>query len=95
MYGKQLEMEEALAEDWARESALQSPHIAEALVAAWRKDSTKDAERWRKWLDGADEKARAVYLKKWFDATPETIEAVAAGIPATVYCSLPPSGKPR
>ena len=81
MFGKQLEMEEALAEDWARESALQSPRIAEWLIAA--KNATKggsqdkDAVKWRHWLESADEKARGSYLKKWFDATPDTIAAVA------------------
>ncbi len=81
MFGKQLEMEEALAEDWARESALQSPRIAEWLIAA--KNATKggsqdkDAVKWRHWLESADEKARGSYLKKWFEATPDTIAAVA------------------
>ncbi|MES1261144.1 MAG: DUF1553 domain-containing protein, partial [Acidobacteriota bacterium] len=70
-------MEEALSEDWARESALQRPRIAEWLTAAKTGSSEKDSVRWRAWLEGADDKARQSYLKKWFEATPETIAAVA------------------
>ena len=83
MYGKQLEMEEALAEDWAREYALLRPKIAEALVAAWKAEHAgvkpEDAQvaKWLKWLRAADDKARQGYLKQWFDATEATIEQVA------------------
>jgi hypothetical protein len=82
MYGKQLEMEEALSEDWVRESALQGPHIAEYMMAALRKEETKEAVRWRKWLESADEKARQGYLKKWFDATADTTSDKTAAVAA-------------
>ena len=36
MYGKQLEMEEALGDDLAREYALLRPKIAASLAAAWK-----------------------------------------------------------
>jgi cytochrome c553 len=65
MYGKQLELEEALAEDAARENALLRPKIAESLVATFRAGETK----WSRWLHSVDEKARQGYLKKLFDAT--------------------------
>jgi cytochrome c553 len=83
MYGKQLEMEEALAEDWAREYALMRPKIAESLVAAWKAEHTgakaddPQAAKWLKWIRAADEKARQGYLKSWFDATEATIDQVA------------------
>jgi cytochrome c553 len=83
MYGKQLEMEEALAEDWAREYALLRPKIAESLVAAWKAEHTgvkpEDAQvaKWLNWLRAADEKARQGYLMQWFGATEATIEQVA------------------
>ena len=83
MYGKQLEMEETLAEDWAREYALMRPKIAEALVAAWKVEHTRakaddpQAAKWLKWIRAADEKARQGYLKSWFDATEATIDQVA------------------
>jgi cytochrome c553 len=83
MYGKQLEMEEALAEDAAREYGLLRPKIAESLTAAWkaeRKGTKPDSaatENWLRWLRSADEKAKQGYLKKWFDATDATIDQVA------------------
>jgi hypothetical protein len=78
MYAKQLEMEEALAEDWTREYALLRPRIAEFLTAAWKAERTgKFEEKWARWLQGVAEKARQGYLKKLFDATDETIAQVA------------------
>ena len=73
MYGKQLELEEALAEDAARENALLRPKIAESLVAAF----SAGADRWSRWLHSVDEKARQGYLKKLFDATDANINQVA------------------
>ena len=75
LYGKQLEMEEALGEDAQREYALLRPKLADTLIAAWKK--SKGAEKWVHWLGAADEKARQGYLKSWFEATDETIAAVA------------------
>jgi cytochrome c553 len=77
MYAKQLEMEEASIEDWARESALHQTRSAEWMLGARAGATDKDAVKWRKWLDAADAKAREGYLKKWFDATPDTAPAVA------------------
>jgi hypothetical protein len=77
MYAKQLEMEEASIEDWTRESALHQTRIAEWMLGARAAATDKDAVKWRRWLDSADAKVREGYLKKWFDATPETAPAVA------------------
>jgi uncharacterized protein DUF1553/uncharacterized protein DUF1549 len=83
MYAKQLEMEEALAEDWAREYGLLRPRIAEFLTAAWKaerhgaKPEGAVAEKWARWLHGVSDKARQGYLKKLFDATDDTIAQVA------------------
>jgi hypothetical protein len=89
MYGKQLEMEEALAEDQTREYALLRPKIAEMLVAAWKAHTLKaqattgDSARWQKWFESCEPKVRAgdakyAWLKNWFDATNETIEQIAS-----------------
>jgi hypothetical protein len=78
MYAKQLEMEEALAEDWTREYALLRPRIAEFLTAAWKAERAgKSDEKWARWLHAASDKARQGYLKKLFDATDDTIAQVA------------------
>ena len=79
MYGKQLELEEALAEDAARENALLRPKIAESLVAAWKVERNPGAagDKWSRWLHSTDEKARQGYLKKLFDATDANITQVA------------------
>ena len=86
LYGKQLEMETALAEDSAREYALLRPKLGDFMTAAWKlhakhADSqgldTKQVEKWLQWIEKADEKARSGYLKKWFEATDETIAAIA------------------
>ena len=79
MYGKQLELEEALAEDAARENALLRPKIAESLVAAWKteRQGGKAEDKWSRWLHSADEKARQGYLEKLFDATDANISQVA------------------
>jgi hypothetical protein len=87
MFGKQLEMEEALAEDWTREYGLLRPKIADSLAAAWRLErqgvkldgaDAKQVEKWAHWLHSADEKARQGYLKKLFDATDATIRKIAS-----------------
>jgi hypothetical protein len=81
MYGKQLELEEALAEDAARENALLRPKIAESLVAAWKVERNPSvsagADKWSRWLHSTDEKARQGYLKKLFDSTDANISQVA------------------
>ncbi|HTM49982.1 MAG TPA: PSD1 and planctomycete cytochrome C domain-containing protein [Bryobacteraceae bacterium] len=83
MYGKQLEMEEALAEDWARENGMLRTKVAEFLTAAWQverkgvKPDSAAVEKWVRWLRSAGEKAREGYLKKWLEATDETIGQVA------------------
>ncbi|MDQ6699973.1 MAG: PSD1 and planctomycete cytochrome C domain-containing protein [Acidobacteriota bacterium] len=86
LYGKQLEMETALGEDSAREYALLRPKVADFLTAAWKLRAkhvvpegldAKQVEKWLGWIEKADEKARQSYLKKWFEATDETIGAVA------------------
>jgi hypothetical protein len=86
---KMLEMEEAMSEDYAREGALRRPKIAAQLSAAWKVhatgakledvagESAKDVAAWLKWIDASDQKAREGYLKKWFHATAETIDAVS------------------
>jgi hypothetical protein len=76
-------MEEALAQDWAREYGLLRPRVAEFLTAAWKaeRDGARPeagaAEKWAHWLHGVSDKARQGYLKKLFDATDDTIAAVA------------------
>jgi Protein of unknown function (DUF1549)/Protein of unknown function (DUF1553) len=77
MYSKQLEMEEALAEDVARESALLRPKIADSLVEAWKASHGGAPTVWSKWIERADEKARKGYLKNWFEATEANIGDVA------------------
>src|SRR5262249_20055877 len=83
MYGKQLEMEDAMAEDWTREYGLLRPRIAELLTAAWKVErhgaKSEDAivDKWARWLQSADDKARQGYLKKLFDATDTTVAQVA------------------
>ncbi|MDQ6705469.1 MAG: DUF1549 and DUF1553 domain-containing protein, partial [Acidobacteriota bacterium] len=86
LYGKQLEMETALGEDSAREYALLRPKVGDFLAGAWKlhakhADSigldTKQVEKWLQWIEKADEKARKGYLKKWFEATDETIGTIA------------------
>ena len=86
MFGKQLEMEEALAEDWTREYGLLRPKMADLLAAAWKLEregvkpdgpDAKLAEKWARWLHSADEKARQGYLKKLFEATDATLAQVA------------------
>src|SRR5260370_18299112 len=78
-YGKQLEMEEALAEDWAREYALLRPRVADFLIDAWKADrkgakADPATEKWLTWLRAGQKKD---YLKKWFEGTGATIEQVA------------------
>ncbi len=86
MYGKQLELEEALAEDHARENGLLRPKIGSWLTAAWQVEQSKtpDADedarqvkKWSQWLHSTDEKARQGYLKKLFEATDANIADVA------------------
>ncbi|MGI8988568.1 MAG: PSD1 and planctomycete cytochrome C domain-containing protein [Bryobacteraceae bacterium] len=83
MYGKQLEMEEALGEDQARDNALLRPKIADLLTAAWAvhakgvKPETMQVERFVHWLETSDEKAPKGYLKNWFEATDANIAQVA------------------
>jgi hypothetical protein len=83
MYSKQLEMEEALAEDWAREYALLRPKIAEFLTGAWKterqgaKPDGAAAAKWARWLHDAPGNAREGYLKKLLDANGDTIAQVA------------------
>jgi hypothetical protein len=83
MYSKQLEMEEALAEDWTREYTLLRPKIAEFLTGAWKterqgaKPDGAAAAKWARWLHDAPEKAREGYLKKLLNANDDTIAQVA------------------
>jgi hypothetical protein len=92
MLSKQMEMEDALSEDLGYENATLRPKVGDVLTAAWKvhaKGMTLDAassasnveskqvEKWLKWLRAADDKARAGYLKDWFEATDATIAAVA------------------
>ncbi len=86
---KMLEMEEAMSEDYAREGALRRPKIAAQLKAAWQVHATgakledaaptdaKEVAAWLQWIDASDDKAREGYLKMWFYATADTIDAVA------------------
>ena len=90
MHGKQLEMEDALAEDWAHDTSAASEGCR-VLMAAWKVerkgvnaaaaagelglDATR-VEKWAKWLHGADEKARKGYLKRLCDADETTVAAV-------------------
>jgi hypothetical protein len=92
MYGKQLEMEEFVAQDWAREYGLLRPKLASLLTAAWKVEvngskpadaasaesvEAKQVEKWSRWLHAADAEARKGYLKKLLEATSETIGTVA------------------
>ncbi|HYI92757.1 MAG TPA: PSD1 and planctomycete cytochrome C domain-containing protein, partial [Bryobacteraceae bacterium] len=89
---KQIEMEDALSEDSNRENSLARQKISGALIAAWEVRNQQKTlekasaahsveysfiERWLKWIDSRDEKARAGYLKPWVEATDKTIDAVA------------------
>lgn len=93
MLGKQMEMEDALSEDSGRENAAVRPKVGAFLTAAWYVEhagdtpdtaarragvSERELSRWLGWLRGTDEKARSTYLRKWSEATRETVEAVAA-----------------
>jgi len=73
MYGKQLEMEDALGEDVARDAALARPKIAESIEAAWKTRNASD--KWVKVF--VDDKAKTDYAKKWLDADAVTIKQVA------------------
>jgi hypothetical protein len=90
---KQMEMEDVLAEDTNRENALLRSKLADYLSAAWKvqfRGASLDAaasehnldhgrlRRWSQWLASRDEKARSTYLKDWYAASAENIEAVAA-----------------
>ncbi len=86
MLGKQLELEELLAEDSARENGMLRPKMAELLTAAWKVEvrggkpegpDAKLVERWAAWLRAADEKAKKGYLEKLFEATDDSIARVA------------------
>lgn len=92
MYAKELELEEAAAEDAAREWGILRPKVAAFLTAAWTvqtKGVTAEAaareqnveprqvERWVAWLKAAGDKAREGYLKPLLEATGTTIGDVA------------------
>jgi Protein of unknown function (DUF1553) len=68
MYGKQLEVEDALAEDVARENALARPKIAESIEAAWKLYGKGETDQWVKVLE---------HEKKWLQADAATIKQVA------------------
>ncbi|MBS1825113.1 MAG: PSD1 domain-containing protein [Acidobacteria bacterium] len=81
LFGKRIELEDAMAEDATRENALLRPRIAEYLVAAWNRKNgravtgeldTRQLDRWTKWLGSQP------YLEAWNKATPESIAKVAA-----------------
>jgi cytochrome c553 len=84
LYGKEIEMEEAMAEDATRENTLLRPKIGAFLTAAWKVRhkgltvaaaaeeqglETKQLEKWVAWLKSAD-------LKKWDEATEQNLDAV-------------------
>ena len=84
MYGKQLEMEEALAEDMARECALARPAIAAYITAAWKvhahaaPDTGLDSKQLDQWLKlFENENAKETYAAKWLHADAGTIAEVA------------------
>jgi hypothetical protein len=92
MYGKQVEMEQALNEDTTRRNGELRPKIAAFLTAAWKVNTkgmtvdaasqaeaveSKQVEKWSRWLKSVDEKARSGYLKKLLEATDANIAAVA------------------
>jgi hypothetical protein len=91
MLSKELEMEDALSEDLGRENAALRPKVGDFLTAAWEVQfkgispdaaaaghnvERKQVEKWVAWLRAADEKARAGYLKDWFQATAANIAEV-------------------
>lgn len=88
MYAKLLEMEDAYGEDLGRDAAPYRAKVGASLEAAWRVihekaeppagTDTRHIVAWVKFLQAADDKAKAGYLKNFFDATPATIRAVAA-----------------
>ncbi|MGH9630079.1 MAG: DUF1549 and DUF1553 domain-containing protein, partial [Bryobacteraceae bacterium] len=92
MLAKQMEMEDALAQDLGREYAVLRPKVAAFLTVAWKVHAkgmaleaaaaeqnvgVKQAEKWLEWLRAADAKARETFLKKWVEATESTIDGVA------------------
>jgi hypothetical protein len=83
MYAKMLEMEDAYAEDLGRDAAPHRARVGANLEAAWRvihegAKAAPETERWVKFLQSADDKAKQGYLKNWVEATAETIAGVAA-----------------
>ncbi|MFN7937536.1 MAG: PSD1 and planctomycete cytochrome C domain-containing protein [Bryobacteraceae bacterium] len=81
LFGKRIELEDAMAEDSTRENALLRPRIAEYLTAAWQKKQgrpvtgdfdARQLERWSKWLGSQP------FLEAWSNATEENIAKVAA-----------------
>ncbi len=68
MLAKEIELENALNEDQTRENALLRPKLADLMLAS---------PQWAKWLEAIDSKAKSTYLKKWFDAAPDTRAEVA------------------
>jgi hypothetical protein len=85
MYAKMLEMEDAYGEDHGRDAAPYQSRLAASLESAWRiiyqnapapQADSAHVNAWVKFLRGADEKARAGYLKNWVEATPDTIARI-------------------
>jgi cytochrome c553 len=72
MYATQLELEEAMGEDFARGLTLNGPKIHDAIVEAWKakRDGAKPAsQRWLDWLEKQD--------GPWRTASAENIDKVA------------------
>ena len=99
---KRIEMEDALSEDAGRQNAQLRTKVAAALIAAWKVKNeglsvekaaaaqgltAKNLMPWIQWLDKADEKARATYLKDWANATAATIANIAADIEKSYQAS--------
>ena len=89
---KQIEMEDVISEDAGRENALQRAKLSGSLVAAWKvlnqrltasaaatEQNVDEAHvsKWLTWLAARDEKERATYLKKLYEATEHDIAQVA------------------
>jgi cytochrome c553 len=83
MVAKQLEMEDAWAEDLGRDAAPYRARVGKSLEAAWRvlhqgsSPADKHITAWVEFLRKADDKARTGYLKNFYAATADTIASVA------------------
>jgi hypothetical protein len=90
MYAKQMEMEDALADEQAQAYSRLRPHLADYLVAAWKvsREGAQSAdlasrqqldqpilEKWNRYVKPSDKPKP--HLRKWREADDSTIQSVA------------------